>query len=79
MLVYFLAFLIGFIVFVGICGLCFLTYKWSDDYLYRKGVNPLLKDIITYILSFCLAFGLAILSAPLMGHGKNPILDYFGK
>jgi len=79
MIPYIVAFLVGFLVFVGICLSCFYLYSWSDQYLKKKGINNIVKDVITYTLSFCLAFGFAFLTAPLMGYGKNPILTYFGK
>jgi hypothetical protein len=36
------------------------------------------KDIVTYLSTFLLAFGLAVVSAPFMGYGENP-LDYLFK
>lgn len=66
--------LFGFLLFCLICGLVFVVYIYLD----KKFENKSYKDLLTYLATFLLAFALAVLTAPFMGYGENP-LDFLFK
>jgi NhaP-type Na+/H+ or K+/H+ antiporter len=65
--------LIGFIIFCLIGLISFLVYLYLDKKLEKKPY----KDLVTYLSVFIMAFGLAIISAPFMGYGENPLRILF--
>jgi len=62
-------FSVGFIAFCLICLICFWLYLYLDKKLEK---NPY-RELIVYLVTFVTAFGLAIITAPFMGYGENPL------
>jgi hypothetical protein len=65
--------LIGFFLFCLICLLCFLVYYQLDILLKKTSLDPMVQDVLVYLVTFSLAFVLAIFTAPFMGYGENPL------
>jgi len=62
-------FIVGFFAFCLICLICFWVYFFLDKKLAK---NPY-GDFLVYLVTFVLAFGLAVITAPFMGYGENPL------
>jgi NhaP-type Na+/H+ or K+/H+ antiporter len=62
-------FIVGFSAFCLIGLICFWVYLYLDKKLEKKPFG----DFLVYLVTFVLAFGLAIITAPLMGYGENPL------
>lgn len=62
-------FSVGFTAFCLICLICFWVYLYLDKKLEKKPF----RDLIVYLVTFILAFGLALITAPFMGYGENPL------
>ena len=60
---------VGFFIFCLICYICFWVYLYLDKKLDKKTYG----DLVVYLVTFVLAFGLAIITAPFMGYGENPL------
>ncbi len=62
-------FIVGFLAFCLMCLICFWVYFFLDKKLEKKPYG----DFLVYLVTFVLAFGLAVITAPLMGYGENPL------
>ena len=51
--------------------------KAVQDFLDKKNFKELTSEVISDTILFSYIFGIAVITAPYMGYGDNPLLDFF--